>query len=157
MGPTEFVADALIPLVGLVMSFVAVIVIVVIVTRSRQRKMEMQVELQAKLIDKFGSSTELVTFLQSETGRRFVNNVQTGNKSMARDKVAGGVRSGIVFTAMGVGFLALWPITGTRGLAWPGVMLLVLGLAFFASAYATLRFSDNRPADTPALPPSIES
>ncbi len=156
MSPME-ISEAMLPLLGTLLGFVMVIAVVIIVTRSRQRRMEIQAELQGKLIDKFGSSAELVSFLQSETGQRFVNGVQTGNMKLARDRAAGAVRIGIIFAAVGIGFLALWPITNTRGLAWPGVLLLVLGLAYFASSYATLRFSEPRSAETPTLPTSSES
>jgi Na+/proline symporter len=155
MSPIEFIADGLIPLLGMALSFVMIIAIVVIVTRARQRKLELQAELQGKLIDKFGSSAELVSFLQSDLGQRFVNNVQTGHVKVARDKAATAVRIGIIFTALGVAFLTLWPITNTRGLAWPGVILLVLGFAYFATSYTTLHFADS--PEKPVPPTSIES
>jgi hypothetical protein len=155
MSPIEFITDGLIPLLGMALSFVMIIAIVVVVTRARQRKFEIQAELQGKLIDKFGSSAELVSFLQSDLGQRFVNNVQSGHVKLARDKAANAVRTGIIFTALGVAFLTLWPITNTRGLAWPGVILLVLGFAYFATSYTTLHFSDS--PEKPVSPTSIES
>jgi hypothetical protein len=155
MSPIEFVTEGLIPLLGMALSFVMIIAIVVVVTRARQRKFEIQAELQGKLIDKFGSSAELVSFLQSENGQRFVNNVQTGHVRLARDRAAAAVRGGIIFTALGVAFLALLLITSIRGLAWPGVFLLVLGLAYFATSYTTLRFSE--PPDRQSPSTSIES
>ncbi len=153
MSPWE-ISTAMIPLLGMLLGFVMVIAVVVIVTRSRQRRMEMQVELQAKLIEKFGSSAELVSFLQSETGQRFVRGVQTGNMKLARDRAASAIRVGIIFSSIGIGFLVLWPLTGTQGLAWPAVLFLVLGIAYLGTSYVTLRFDVSRPAEPPALPTS---
>src|SRR5205823_5839866 len=110
------------------LSFGTAIAIIVIVSRTRMRRLEIQAELQSKLIEKFGSTPELVTFLQSQAGRDFVSGVQSGPVRMTRDRAAAGVRMGIMFTAIGIGFLALWPLTNTCGLVWPGVLLLVMGL-----------------------------
>ncbi len=157
MSPSEFITEGLIPLLGMALSFVGIIAIVMIVTKSRQRRVEIQAELQGKLIEKFGSSAELVSFLQSETGQRFVKGVQTGNMRLARDRAAGAIRIGIIFAAMGIGFLVLWPLTNTRGLAWPAVLFLVLGIAYFGTSYVTLRFDSGRAAEPPTLPTSSES
>jgi hypothetical protein len=157
MQPLEFVTAGLLPLVGMLLSFAMVITIVIIVTRSRQRRLEIQAELQGKLIEKFGSSTELVSFLQSETGQRFVRGVQTGNMRLARDRAAGAIRVGIIFASIGTGFLVLWALTGTRGLAWPAVLFLVLGIAYFGTSYVTLRFDSSHAAEPPILPTSSES
>ena len=154
MSPSEILVEGVLPLLGMLLSFAMVIAIIVVVTRSRQRRMEMQYELQSKLIEKFGSTGELISFLQSETGQRFVNSVQSGTTKLARDKAASAVRIGIVFTALGAAFLALWAIMNIRGLAWPGVLFTMLGVAYFASSYATMRFSQIRPAEPPVLPAS---
>jgi hypothetical protein len=155
MSVSEILVEGVLPLLGMLLSFAMVIGIVLIVTRSKQRRMEMQYDLQSKLIEKFGSTGELVSFLQSETGQRFVNSVQTGGTKLARDRAAAAVRIGIIFTALGIGFLVLWAIMNVRGLAWPGVLFAVLGAAYFASSYATLRFSQGRPAEPPpSLPTS---
>ncbi len=141
---TEFVVEGIIPLLGMLMTFVIVGVIVLTISRARQRRLEIQAEMQSKLIDKFGSTGELASFLQSEVGRQFVHGVQTAGVRNVHDRASTAVRVGIVFAALGIGFLALWPITNTRGMAVPGVFLLVLGLAYLASAYSMLRFATMR-------------
>ena len=148
----EFVTEGLIPLLGMLLSFGAVIAIVLIVTRSRQRRIEIQADLQAKLIDKFGSSTELVTFLQSPAGKQFVNGVQTGNTVMMRDRIASGFSRAIILSFLGAAFIVLWLITDTRGLAWPGVLLLALGAGYLVATWATTRMSQSGEVAIPQPP-----
>ena len=148
----EFVTEGLIPLLAMLLSFGAAIAIVLIVTRGRQRRIEIQAELQAKLIDKFGSSTELVTFLQSPAGKQFVNGVQTGNTVMMRDRIASGFSRAIILSFLGAAFIVLWLTTGTRGLAWPGVLLLALGAGYLVATWATTRMSQSSEVAIPQPP-----
>lgn len=147
-----------IPLLGMTLSFIAIIVIIIIVSKARTRRAELQGEMQSKLIERFGSSTELVAFLQSKAGQDFIRGVRTEPGKQARDRAAGGIRTGIFFSAIGLAFLILWPVTNNEGLAWPGTFLLILGLAFFASSYSLLRFSRERDErlESPAQPPAIQ-
>jgi len=151
-APYEFI-----PLFGMMFSFVAAITIVIVVARAKTRRLQIQAELQAKLIEKFGSTPELIAFLQSEAGRAFVSGVQSGPNRMTRDRAAAGVRGGIMFSAIGLAFLVLWPLTNTRGLVWPGVILFAIGLAYFGSAYSLLRFNATKPdALLPPQPPAVQ-
>lgn len=139
MDPTPI---ELIPIISIILSFAAAITIVVVIAKARTRRLEMQIDLQSKLIEKFGSSAELVAFLQSDAGKAFVTGVQRGPARMTRERAFGSMRVGIFFTAIGVAFLALWGIDRNDGLAWPGVFMFVLGAAYFASAYSMKRASD---------------
>lgn len=149
----EFILEGLIPLFGMLMSFAMVGIIIIVVARARQRRLEMQTEIQSKLIDKFGSTGELASFLQSDAGRQFVTGVQTAGQRHVHDRALSAVRVGIVFTALGVGFLVLWPLAGVRGLVWPGVLLFVLGAAYFGSAYSMMRFASLRSQPPGQAPP----
>lgn len=151
MEPTPI---ELIPIVGMVLGIGMIVTIVIVTSRARTQRLQIQAELQAKLIEKFGSTPDLIAFLESKTGRDFVTGVQTGQTRAVRDKAFGGVRLGIMFSAVGLAFLVLWPLTGTSGLVWPGVFLLVLGLAFFASAYSLMRF--HAASEPPAQPPALQ-
>ena len=142
----EFIVEGLIPLLATLMSFVGVIIVVIVISRAKQRRLEIQAEIQSKLIDKFGTTGELASFLQSDVGRQFVTGVQNAGYRHVTERAHSAVRNGILFSALGLGFLALWPLTNTRELAWPGVLLLVLGLSFFGSAWSMLRFTQMREA-----------
>src|SRR5687768_6687572 len=109
--------------------------------RMRQRRFELQAELQAKLIDKFGSASELVTFLQSPAGRQFVHGVQTGASAVTHERVIAGIRKAIILSFLGLGLLAIWGVSGAHWLSWFGLLFLALGLGFLAAAVVSMRLS----------------
>jgi hypothetical protein len=153
----EFLQEGIFPLLGMLLSFAMVVFIVLIVTRARQRRLELQTELQSKLIEKFGSSVELVNFLQSPVGRQFVNGVQTGNIVRMQDRILAGYRSAIVLSFLGLAFIALWIIMGSVGLAWPGVLLLALGLGYLFATLATQHLTSSSSSQViPSQPPPPE-
>ena len=154
----ELALKGFLPIIGMILSFAMVITIIIIVSRARERRLQIQAELQAKLIEKFGTTTELVTFLQSPVGRQFVNGVQSGNARLIQERVLSGYRRAIILSFIGVAFLVLWLITDLIGLAWPGVLLLALGLAYLVATMTTARLAagvDLTPAvpEPPAAPP----
>jgi hypothetical protein len=148
----EFIQEGLIPLLATLMSFVIVGVIVVQISRSRLRRLELQADVQSKLIEKFGTSTELLAFLQSETGRQFVNGVQKGNTALMRDRIASGFSRAIILSFLGAAFIVLWLIMDNRGLAWPGVLLLALGAGYLVATWATTRMSQSSEVVIPQPP-----
>ena len=148
----DFILEGLIPLLAVLMSFVLVGVIVLVISRSRLRRLELQAEVQSKLIEKFGSSAELLAFLQSPTGKQFVNGVQTGNAVHLRDRMLAGYSRAIVLSFLGAAFLALWLITNTRGLAWPGVLLFALGLGNLVATWTTAKLSQSGGVAIPQPP-----
>jgi hypothetical protein len=133
------IGDIFVQLLGMILSFGMVLSIVIVITKARQRRLEIQADLQSKLIEKFGSTAELIEFLQSPVGRQFVNGVQTGNTIMVRDRVLSGYRRAIVLSFFGGAFIVLWMITGFIGLAWPGVLILALGLGYLVATMTTAR------------------
>lgn len=153
----EFITEGLIPLLGMTLSFAGVVAIVWIVTRGRQRRVEIQAELQTRLIDKFGSTNELVEFLQSPAGKSFVNGVQSTNKGVVRDRILAGYSRAIILSFLGAAFVVMWIITGSTGLAWPGVLLLALGLGYLVATMTTARMSRSsdlsvaQPQQTPEM------
>jgi CBS domain containing-hemolysin-like protein len=149
----DFILEGLIPLLAMFMSFVIVGVIVVTISRSRLRRLELQAEVQSKLIEKFGTSAELLAFLQSETGRQFVSGVQKGNTVVLRDRITAGFSRAIILSFLGIAFIALWLITDLRGLAWPGVLLLALGAGYLVATWATARLSQPADVVIPQPPP----
>ena len=98
-----------------------------------------------------------MAFLQSRAGQDFVRGVQSGPVRQVRDRAAGAVRIGIIFSAIGLAFLIMWGITSNEGLAWPGVFMLILGVAYFASSYSLIRFSRDRAnVEPPTVPPALQ-
>lgn len=130
-----------IPIFGIVFGTIAWVIVVLAFFWARSRRLQQQAEVQSKLIDRFGSTPELISFLNSNAGRDFVNGVQTGTMYAARERVLSGVRKAIILSFLGLAFIALWLINDINGLAWPGVLLLALGLGYFVATYVSLSLS----------------
>lgn len=131
-------------LVFIPIGFFAMVAFVVwAAAQARNRRAQMQAEVQTKLIEKFGTATEFVQFLQSPSGRQFL-----AGSSVAQNKVFGGIRAGIMLSLLGVGFLFL-AIFVDRDFVIPGMILLFLGLGFFLSSAVAMKLS--RKMDSPEL------
>lgn len=145
-----------IAIVAIVFSTLGWIVLILAFFWWRQRRLQVQAEVQGKLIDRFGSTPELIAFLNSEAGRSFVSGVQRGTMYAARERVLSGVRRGIVLSFLGIAFLAIGFVVGEKDMAWPGVLLLALGLGFLAATYASVeiskRFSSSEDASVSREP-----
>ncbi len=105
--------------------------------QSRNRRAQMQTEVQTKLIEKFGTASEFVAFLQSPAGRQFLAGTP---QAVARYRAFGGIRAGIMLAFLGVGFLLL-AIFADRDFLIPGMILLFLGAGFFLSSGVAMRLS----------------
>ncbi len=106
-------------------------------TQARNRRAQMQAEVQTKLIEKFGTASEFVQFLQSPAGRQFLAGTP---QAAARYKVFGGIRTGILLTFLGAGFLLL-AFFADRDFIIPGFILLFLGIGFFLSSAVAMRLT----------------
>ncbi|MBK5260575.1 MAG: hypothetical protein JJE51_13370 [Thermoanaerobaculia bacterium] len=130
-----------IALFAIFFSNISFIVMIVAWWRMRHRRMELQADLQAKLIDKFGSGAELVTFLQSPAGRQFVHGVQTGATVVTQERVLAGMRKSVILTFIGIGLLAVWGVSGASWVSWFGLMFVALGVGYLAAAFLSMRLS----------------
>lgn len=130
-----------IPLFGMVTSTFTVVFIVYIVTTARTRRLEAQVQMQTKLIERFGSATELVEFLHSPAGRQFVAGVQSAPVAMARERILGGFTRSIILTALGVAFLAIGLVQGEDFWYVPASIILSLGVGYLLATYVAWRFA----------------
>lgn len=152
MSPEEIVLGELIPIVAIIFSNIVFMVVAVAWWRIKQRRLELQAEVQTKLIERFGSSVELIEFLKSNTGRDFVHGVQRGAAGVAHQRVVAGIRKAIILSFFGIGLLTIWGISGADWISWFGVLFLALGLGFLTAAIASMRLTrtDETPTDNVA-------
>lgn len=137
-------------MIGIVFGNLVFLSLIIAWWRMRQRRFELQAELQAKLIDKFGSTPELITFLQSSAGRSFVHGVQTGASAVTQERVLAGIRKSIVMSFLGLGLLAIWLVTGAGWVSWFGLLFLFLGVGFLVAAFVSMKLS--RGSDDNVIP-----
>lgn len=124
-------------MIGGVSAMVA-IVWIVRVTLDHQRAKRIiaaQAELQHRLLEKFGSSKELMEFLESGAGQRFLLSTAPAQGSPYA-KILGSVRSGILLTLLGGAMLYLSGriADAAEGLSVLGAVALVLGIGFLVSS-----------------------
>ncbi len=119
-----------IPIVAIAGSFIMVVVIVWLGTRNRERVARYRADVQMKMIERFGSAAEFTQFLESPAGRNFLQAPQRS----ARDRVIGGIRTGIILLFIGCGFMAGYWAEGDPGFFIPGFILVGLGVGFLISA-----------------------
>lgn len=115
-------------------------------TRRWNRIFAHQGEAQNKLLDKFAGSQELLTYLQSEPGKRLwepgAAAVSSGAALFPKTPAVPAIaplQFGIVFVMLGIGFLRLASqgIPDTAPLTIFGVLALMLGIGLILSAVAS--------------------
>jgi hypothetical protein len=120
---------------------------VVIENRRWGRLFQVQSEAHTKLLERFGSSEELLAYMRTEPGRRFLESAPLAigmDSSMAVPSPAGrlmtSLQVGIVLALAGVGLIYIRNSVpeGTHPLLVFGVLGLTLGLGFIVSTGASL-------------------
>jgi len=126
------------PMFALIAMFVGTILIVrmAIENGKSKREAEAQLQLHTRLIDKFGSPKELLDYLESDAGRKFLTPA-TVQRTLPYKRILGAAQAGIVLTFVGVAF---WLVRGSfdqegmRAATVLGGVTLALGVGFIASA-----------------------
>lgn len=131
-------------IMGTVLAFFAWLVRTVIEHRRWLRQSKTQVDVHAKVLDKLSAHDDLMAYVQSPAGQKFLEaapievdgRVRPTNSSLAR--VLWSVQAGIVLIAVGLG---LWVAQARLGDAGQGFSLLstlalALGVGFLGSAAA---------------------
>jgi hypothetical protein len=113
-----------------------------ITSRRRQQRSRAMFDLQRQMLEKFGSASEFVTFLESDSGRKFVENISSESQTQA-SRIFGSIQKGAIFALVGVagfGVIAVEP-QDLEPLAVPAGICLAVGLGYLISAFATYRLS----------------
>jgi hypothetical protein len=148
-SPGERIMDALVPF----LVFVGVVLALLWLTRQFlenrrwSRIFKLQTEVHAKLIDKFGSNQELLTYMDTEAGKRFLEAapIPVGFEPEQRvpnavAKVLTPLQIGVVLTLLGIGMLAIRNNLGTdmvSPMLLMGTVVLMPGIGFMISAGIT--------------------
>ena len=111
-------------------------------SRRRQEQARAQFDLQRRMLEKFESASEFVSFLNSESGRKFLETVSSETVSQA-GRIFGSIQKGAIFTLMGIVGLCIvaYDIDDLIPLAVPSGIALATGLGYLVSAFASYRLS----------------
>lgn len=121
-----------------------------------------QTEVHTKILDRFGSSEELLAYIKTPAGSKFLESApiplhaEQPSHSSPYSRVIWSVQLGIVVAAGAIGTLLVSTRFGDEGkeLFSMGVIALCVGAGFIASAFASLILSRRlRAADDETLPP----
>ncbi len=123
-------------------SWIAVNVVTALKQRANTRT---RAEIYNRLIDKFGTAPELIAFLQSDAGLKFIeeNAVQS---TVPLTKILGSMQIGIILTLLGAGLLVTGNVFGgSLGgdlyivLTVGGIIGLMIGIGLLISAAVSYR------------------
>ncbi len=138
----------MVPIILFPVFFLAIVWVVRIFVDSRRwnRTFKQQSEIHSRLIEKLGTSQELVAYMETEAGKRFLMNTPNASdlefgQRMPNtvSRVLTSLSTGIVLALVGVGFLLLRN-AGTdtpEPMLITGTLLLMPGLGFILSAGVT--------------------
>lgn len=128
------------------------IVWIVATSRRRSRIAEIQRDIHGKLFEKFGTSQELIEYLKTEAGSKFLDSASI-EQTRPFGRVLGSVQAGLIllllgiamlfvrFTMPSVGWNAVEQAQTAHGFLAVSFLLLALGLGFLASAGVSYRLS----------------
>ena len=133
------IAGTLVPIVF----FALIGFIVWLITRARQARVQARTELHKHLLDKFGSGTELAQFLETEGGKKMIEDLGKGESP--KERTVRPVIAGTVLTCLGVAFLVL--TYREPDLVIAGGIVLAIGIGLLIGAFVTLRLSKSWEAD----------
>jgi hypothetical protein len=134
----------------------AFIIWVVFSTIRRYKVTKVQSEIQTKLLEKFGSSQELLAYLETDAGRYFLESTSL-ERSNPLNRILTSVQVGLILSLLGIALLIVARIIPeeARGLAVSGTVSLALGVGFLLSAGASYYLSkslgllENKPVRQP--------
>jgi hypothetical protein len=137
-------------IISSVISFFVWVVRTIIDHRRWLRLSKVQVEVHSKVLDRLSSHDDLLAYIQSPSGRRFLDSapIEVGGavrpSAAALTRVMWSLQAGIVLCAVGLGFWVLGRTSladAAQGLSIISTLALTLGLGFIVSAGASYTIS----------------
>ena len=129
--------------------FIAIAVTIIRVNSVSNRRREVEARSQAevhnRLIEKFGTSKEFIDFMQTDGGRSFLKPVVVANPAAPYRKILGSITAGVILTMFGIALLIMNVVAFEQeeGMIGGGVLFVMIGLGFLASAAISYRLSKS--------------
>ncbi len=101
----------------------------------RYKTAKLQAGVQTKLLEKFGSGQELLAYVQSDVGKRFLESLAMEQRT-PYGRILGAVQAGVILVLLGIALLFLrGRVSGAEeGFLVSGTITLSLGVGFGLSA-----------------------
>ncbi len=104
---------------------------------------KLQAEVQTRLLDRFGSSQDLLAYAQTEAGRHFLDSLSV-ERSSAYGRIIGAIQTGIILLFFGLALFLL----RNRVYAWEvflvfGTLMIALGVGFALSGIVSYYLSKH--------------
>jgi len=145
-------------IVGTLSTLVGWIVWVISTNVRRRSATEKVAALHGKLLEQCANSNELLRYLESEQGRRFLESatIETSNPAA---RIMGAIQAGLIFSLAGAAGLLVRPsfgdYDGREGLLLFASIILAIGIGFLISALAAYVLSRSwgllRPGSSRAI------
>lgn len=127
--------DETVVLLPIFFTLVGFVVWIIFSTIRRYKTTKLQAELQAKLLEKFGSGQELLAYVQSDAGKQFLESLSVEQKT-PYGRILGAAQVSVVLVLLGVAFLFLrGRVSGAADeFLVLGTIILSLGVGFGLAA-----------------------
>ena len=120
--------------------FLFVAWIIWMVSRQRRERHQRDIDLKSRMLEKFGTSEEFVQFMQTDAGRKFLEPAQAKAEKSLHGRVASSLSSGVVLVLLGLAFFSLSWLTGSSALVFPGAIMSAIGVGLVLSAIIYWKF-----------------
>jgi len=107
---------------------------------SNTLRRKQQYAIHTRLLEKFTSSQDFSTFLQTPGGQQYVKSLMEDD-SKPGQTIVNSVRSGIIIAVVGGGLFVASFFLKNQGAGISGLMLLLVGVGFILSAAASYKLS----------------
>jgi hypothetical protein len=119
----------------LVIALFGFIVWIIFSTIARFKTAKLQAGIQTKLLEKFGSGQDLLAYVQSDAGKRFLESLAMDQRT-PYGRILGAAQASVILVLLGLGLMFLrGAIRGAEeGFLIGGTVTLSLGLGFGVAA-----------------------
>ncbi len=123
-----------------IMAAIAYFVRVVVVNRRLTKTAALQVELHRQVLEKFGSAEEVLRYLGSEAGKRFLATA-TLERANPQGRILGALQAGVLALCAGIALLltegSASAIEAQTGFHIMGMLGVMIGVGFLIAAGAS--------------------
>jgi len=136
---TDDLIFAIVPLFAIFFGCFLVISAIWLGVRALTRRVELMTEIQNKVLDKFGTSTEFVDFVKTPEGRQWMSN-STESKTRQADRILSSLRWGLITASFGGAFLLL-AIFEESDLIYPALLIGSIGVGFLLHSFLAAKLA----------------